>query len=165
MTSHSLTGQIEQDVFRAVMRTLASSVTVITSQHDGQEHGMTATAVCSVCAEPPTILIVVNRTARTHPFIDASGTFAVNILAEDQRALSDRFSGKMTDQFAGVDYASGKAESPVLSGTAAHLECKVISQSNVGTHTIFVGEVIAGSAAGTQPLLYHEGRHKTLAPG
>jgi flavin reductase (DIM6/NTAB) family NADH-FMN oxidoreductase RutF len=89
------------------MRQLATSVTVITTDFGGSSHGMTATAVCSVCADPPTILIVVSRSARTHPIIVESGIFVVNILARNQSALSDRFAGKIVDQFAGIDYTPG----------------------------------------------------------
>jgi flavin reductase (DIM6/NTAB) family NADH-FMN oxidoreductase RutF len=130
---------IHRDLFRSVMRRLASSVTVITTSHGDHIHGMTATAVCSVCADPPTILIVVNRSARSHPMIDGSGTFVVNILADDQQVIAERFGGKLEDQFVGVDYRVGGSSVPILRGAAAHLECRVMSQNDVGTHTVFVG--------------------------
>lgn len=76
---------VSADAFRAVMRQLAGSVAVITTEGNGKLHGFTATADCSVCAEPPTILIAVNKSARTHPHIDRKGIYAVNILADDQR--------------------------------------------------------------------------------
>jgi flavin reductase (DIM6/NTAB) family NADH-FMN oxidoreductase RutF len=161
---HDVTPElVDRSVFRSVMRKLASSVTVITTFYEGQPHGMTATAVCSVCAEPPTILIVVNRSARTHPLIDASGIFVVNILADDQRALGERFAGKMTDQFSGILYRPGQGGGPILEGTAAHLDCLVTSQTDVGTHTIFIGQVIGGDFGAARPLIYHEGAYATLA--
>jgi flavin reductase len=153
---------IEKNIFRTVMRQLAASVTVITTDFGGSSHGMTATAVCSVCADPPTILIVVNRSARTHPIIAESGIFVVNILARNQSVLSDRFAGKIVDQFAGIDYTPGIEGSPVLSGTAAHLECRVVAANDVGTHTIFIGQVIDGNAVSTQPLIYYNGKYVGL---
>jgi flavin reductase (DIM6/NTAB) family NADH-FMN oxidoreductase RutF len=154
---------ISRDRFRSIMRRLASSVTVITMSHGDHVHGMTATAVCSVSADPPTILIVVNRSTRSHPLIDSSGFFVVNILAESQRALAERFAGKSADQFAGVDYRLGDTIGPVLQDAAAHLECRVVGQSDVGSHTVFIGEVIGGGASGALPLLYHNGRYARLA--
>jgi flavin reductase (DIM6/NTAB) family NADH-FMN oxidoreductase RutF len=154
---------INRDVFRSVMRRLAASVTVITTSHGDHIHGMTATAVCSVCADPPTILIVVNRSTRSHPMIDASGTFVVNILADDQRALAERFAGRLADQFEGVEYRVGDTSGPILQGAAAHLECQVVSQSDVGTHTVFVGRVVGGDVADVFPLIYHDARYATLS--
>src|SRR5258708_1587539 len=77
--------------FKLVMRNIASSVAVITVEHEGRKHGMTATALCSVSAAPPTILIVVNRSARTHPIISEARRFTVNILAVHQAELAGRF--------------------------------------------------------------------------
>jgi len=154
---------IDPDLFRSVMRRLASSVTVITTAHGDGIHGMTATAVCSVCAVPPTILIVVNRSARSHPLIDSSRTFVVNILAEDQQEIAKRFAGKLEDQFVGVGYHVGGTSGPILHGAAAHLECKVASQSDVGTHTVFVGEVVGGDVAEAFPLVYHDGRYPAFS--
>lgn len=154
---------IDPDLFRSIMRRLASSVTVITTAHGDHIHGMTATAVCSVCAVPPTILIVVNRSARSYPLIDGSGSFVVNILAEGQHEIAKRFAGKLEDQFVGIDYRVGGTSGPILRGAAAHLECKVASQSDVGTHTVFIGEVVGGDVAEAFPLVYHDGRYPALS--
>ena len=65
----------EADQFRSTMRKLAAGVTVITTSYQGALHGMTATAICSVSADPPTVLVAVNRTARTRPNIEGAGFF------------------------------------------------------------------------------------------
>ena len=146
------------DDFRAAMRKFAASVTIVTTNSDGQPHGMTATAVSSVSADPPTILVVINRTARTHPLIGSAGAFAVNLLARDQQGLANRFSVKHPDQFDGIDYfESPHIRAPVFYGVASFVECRLISQKDVGTHTVFFGEVLHCGTAGAVPLLYYEG--------
>jgi flavin reductase (DIM6/NTAB) family NADH-FMN oxidoreductase RutF len=162
----SLDPKIRANDYRLAMRKFAASVTIITTGSGDQLHGMTATAVCSVSAEPPTILVVINRTARTHPLIGNAGFFTVNILAEDQRSLADRFSIKHPNQFEGISHnPSRNTKSPVLSGAAAYLECKLIRQVDVGTHTIFLGEVLHCNPSDANPLLYYEGRYSELALG
>ena len=154
----------EADQFRSTMRKLTAGVTVITTSYQGALHGMTATAICSVSADPPTVLVVVNRTARTHPKIEGAGFFAVNILAKEQRSLADRFGRKLADQFEGVEYAHGeRTTSPIMVGVAASLECELVKTVDVGTHTIFVGRVVHCCASESDPLAYCEGRYARVA--
>lgn len=164
MTQQPDVKAIDADLFRALMRRIASSVAVITTAHDGHLHGMTVTAVASVSAEPARLLIVVNRTTRSHPLISASRSFTVNMLAETQRDLGARFSAKSDDQFADVAYEIGPTGSPILKGSAAHLECRLVSETDMGTHTIFVGEIVGGALSTANPLLYHDGAYKWLTP-
>ena len=155
---------LDPAAFRSVMRSLAASVTVVTTAHEGVLRGLTATAMCSVSAEPPTVLVVVNRSAQSHGLIAASQFFIVNILADDQQWLAEQFGSKTPTPFAGVGYRHAPAGGPVLHGTAGYLECSVIGANDVGTHTIFVGVVNAGARSGRLPLLYHDGRYGLFAP-
>jgi flavin reductase (DIM6/NTAB) family NADH-FMN oxidoreductase RutF len=150
---------IDTDDFRAVMRQLVGSVAVITTEGDGVFYGFTATAVCSVCAAPPTILIVVNKSARTHPHIDRKGVFAVNSLADNQKNIAQHFATKSDDQFSSVSYLLSKHGVPILQGVAAHLECEIKNRIPIGTHTVFVGEVIGTSVEPRAPLVYHDAQY------
>ncbi len=154
---------IDCETFRNVMRKLAGSVTVVTTEGDGTFHGFTATAVCSVCAEPPTILIVVNRSARTHPYIHQKGVFAVNILADNQAHIANLFASKSSEQFANVSYAVTPRGVPVIEDAAAFIECNIDQQHEVGTHTIFIGRVLGGGAAENLPLIYHDANYARVA--
>jgi flavin reductase (DIM6/NTAB) family NADH-FMN oxidoreductase RutF/nitroreductase len=151
-------------LFKSLMRNIASSVAVITTNQEGTPHGMTATAVCSVSADPATILIVVNRSTRSHPIITAAKEFTVNILAEDQHALGDRFASKSDNPFDGIGHRLGVTGSPILEGAAAYLECATVSEIDAGTHTIFIGRVIGGDVSTALPLVYHEGAYKSVSP-
>lgn len=156
-------GAVDRDTFRQAMRAVASSVVVITTCHDGHMHGMTATAFSSVTADPPTVLIVVNKSTRSHPLISGSGAFVVNILSAEQRQLSDFFAGKNDDQFASVDFTPGRNNAPLISGAAAHLDCEIFSETVCETHTIFLARVISASTAKGEPLVYHDGRYKKIS--
>jgi flavin reductase (DIM6/NTAB) family NADH-FMN oxidoreductase RutF len=162
MTTESSSISADRDSFRRAMRAVASSVAVITTCHDGHLHGMTATAFSSVTADPPTVLIVVNQSTRSHPLISGSRAFVVNFLAQSQRHLSDLFAGKATDQFLSVDFTPGRNEAPIIDGAVAHLDCETISETTCGTHTIFLARVIDASASHKGPLLYHDGQYKPI---
>lgn len=160
--THSTAATIEAPVFRQLMRAVASGVTVVTTLHHGSPHGMTATAFTSVSADPPTVLIVLNKTTRSHPLVSASRRFVVNMLHEGQTGLGNHFSGKVEDQFAGIGYRTGELGAPVLDGVVSYFECETVNEVDAGTHTIFLGRVVAGAANDASPLLYHAGRYTAL---
>lgn len=153
---------IDPQHFRWIMRSLVNGVTVITTSTAGRLHGMTATAFSSVSADPPTVLVVLNRSARTHSLVRASRRFAVNVLAQDQVELSNRFAGKHDSPFDGVDHALSAHGIPVLSGVLAALECETIHEVDVGSHTIFVGCVLNGLRSESAPLVYHDGSYRSV---
>ena len=161
--SHPVTGQdFDERVFKAVMRKLAGTTCIISTGRDDGLHGLTATAVCSVSAEPPTILVVINRSSRTHPHIDANKAFTVNLLAEGQRAIAELFASKTPDQFAQIEHSRLDDSCPVIDGAAAFLHCRVKHQLDVETHTIFIGEVMDGGVTAEKPLVYYDSGFWTL---
>lgn len=153
---------ISADQFKQVMRRFAASVNVITSADGAIKNGMTATAVCSVTADPPSALIVVNKSNRSHPIIHMTRSFAVNVLSSSQRHVATNFASRLPDPFAQVPYTTGKTGCPLITGAEAHIECVVMEQVDVGTHTIFIGRIISTEAANGEPLLYHEGQYRGL---
>jgi len=120
---------------------------VITSKKGEQINGQTANALIQVAAEPPAIAIGLNRKNLTNEFIKESKVFAVSILSQDAPLnLIGQFgfkSGRDINKFDQVNYKLGKTGAPiVLDNTLAYLEVKVTQEMDVGTHTIFVGEVL-----------------------
>lgn len=143
------------DDFKAAMRRFATGVTIVTTAHEGKVHGFTANAFASVSADPPTVLICVNRGASAHPLIAASGRFCANILSLDQLALAERFAGgEPRQRFEGVEYRLGPSGSPILAGTVAHVDCLVTEELTSSTHTIFLGKVIDAGSQDVAPLGY-----------
>ena len=145
------------DDFRAAMRRFVTGVSIVTTSLDDRIHGFTVNAFASVSAEPPTVLICVNRIATAHPLIAASQRFCVNILALEQRALAERFAGgEPRSRFEGVAYRIGPSGSPVLDGTVAHVDCRVTEELTASTHTIFLGEVLEAGSRDGAPLGYFD---------
>ena len=148
------------------MRRFATGVSIVTTSLDGRIHGFTVNAFASVSAEPPTVLICVNRVATAHPLISASQRFCVNVLALDQRALAERFAGgEPRSRFEGVAYRIGPSGSPVLAGTVAHFDCRVTEELTASTHTIFLGEVLDAGARDGAPLGYFDRAYRDLRIG
>lgn len=141
--------------FKAAMRCVPTGVTVATSLKDDELRGITLNAFSSVSADPPMILICVNRDARTYLYIATSRIFCVNVLAADQRELAERFSGKMRErQFDDIAYISGETGAPILPGAIAHFDCEVFEEHQVASHSIFIGRVVSASSREGSPLGY-----------
>src|SRR3954468_23835361 len=94
--SASASQPVDAGQFKIGMRTLAGAVNIITSFHSGHRYGMPATAVCSASAEPPTVLVCINKLATTHNAVTKSKMFCVNVLRADDWQLSTTFSGGQT---------------------------------------------------------------------
>ena len=154
--------------YRNAISRFLSGVSVVTSRHAGVAQGITASAVCSVTLEPPTLLVCLNRQSATCQAVTESGNFCVNVLGEQQRAVAQIFSTKSKDKFAeleaieGEKIVEGESGTPLLRGAIAQLECRVTSHTDVGTHRIFFGEVLATAASDGEPLAYFRGQFAAL---
>ncbi len=150
---------VDAATFRRTMRHYPTGVTVVTSTHEGERRGMTATAFASVSAEPPLVLVCVNREARSYLYIAATGLFCVNILAGDQEELALRFSGGIRDkQFAGLAHRSGLTGAPILDDALAYFDCEVEQETRAGSHSVFIGRVVDCDGRTGEPLGYFDGR-------
>lgn len=154
--------------FKHGMRQLAASVNIITVMHDGVRDGLTATAVCSIAAEPPHLLVCVNASAGAHGPIHRSGAFCLNVLARDQEAIARRFAGmdgsQRTERFALGEWAALSTGAPVLKDALANFDCIVVREIEAATHTIFIGRVLAvRSDPHGEPLIYGDGRFTGMA--
>ncbi|MBV8152575.1 MAG: flavin reductase family protein [Candidatus Eremiobacteraeota bacterium] len=138
------------------MRRFPTGVTIVTTVHEGVPYGFTANAFTSVSIDPPTILICVNREASSHPIIAQSGIFCVNILSNDQVEIAQRFADKSArgDRFAGLPTHALLTGAPVIDGALAYVDCRLSEEHSAGTHTVFLGEVVASGAQSGAPLGY-----------
>jgi flavin reductase len=150
----------------AAMGRHVSSVCVITTQRDGKKYGLTATAMTSVCAEPPRLLVCINKTGSSHDMILAAGTFCVNVLDEHQDNLGKAFAGMMGkdfDRFSLGKWHELTTGAPVLKDAAAVFDCKVDQVIDQFTHSIVIGEVLSAQIGRAgDPLLYGARRFRTL---
>ncbi len=122
-------------------------VYIIASQKDGKINGQIANTAFQITSDPPTIAISINKQNLTHQFIEASKVFTVSILSKfAPMTLIGKFgfkSGRDIDKFADTKHKSGQTGAPiVLDNTIGFLECEVLSTTDVGTHTIFIGKVV-----------------------
>ena len=152
--------------YKLGMRNLAGAVNIITSLGDGRPCGMTATAVCSAAAEPPTVLVCINQLTATHGAIAESGVFCVNVLRHEDKELSALFSGaqKGEGRFRAEQWTRLATGAPVLKDALVSFDCRVVNRLVHGTHTIYLGEVqqLAIGRKG-KPLLYSDGQYAKLA--
>ena len=161
-----MSGPVSADQYKLGMRALAGAVSILTSDHDGRRFGMAATAVCSVSADPPTVLVCINRANTTHDAVAASGAFCINVLRAEQRELSALFSGtqKGESRFQSGQWTRLATGAPVLRSALVSFDCRVSNRLSHGTHTVFLGEV-ARLAIGDKgrALLYADGQYAKLA--
>lgn len=150
--------------FRHVMGHFPTGVTVITTTHDDELHGMTANAVTSVSLDPVLILVCLGREARTALAIQKAGRFAVNILREDQEHMSRRFAAPGQDHFDGLDVEEGPDGLPLLPNCLAYLTCRTTELVAAGDHDIILAEVEHAQANGGNPLVFFLGGYRRL-PG
>ena len=144
--------------FRHAMRRVPTGVTVVTTLKEGEPRGITVNAFASLSLDPPSLLICINREARSYLFISSSRIFCVNVLAGDQRTLAEHFSGKVRDgQFAEIAYTVDTSGAPVLSGAVAHFDCELAEEYHIGSHSILIGRVLSCSARPGSPLGYFNG--------
>lgn len=126
---------------------LGYGVYVVCSRKGKKFNGQIANTVFQVASEPPTIAVAINRNNLTHEFITQSKVFTVSILSQDTPLpFIGHFgfkSGRDIDKFEGINYKIGETQAPVvMDNTLAYLEAKVIKHVDVGTHTIFIGELV-----------------------
>ncbi|MDF2995637.1 MAG: nitrilotriacetate monooxygenase component protein [Xanthobacteraceae bacterium] len=153
---------VDGAAFRAAMRELAAGVTLITAQGEDGPRGLTATAVCSVSADPPTLLVCVNRATEGHAAISAAGAFCVNVIAHEHQLLAEHFAGRSgargAERFAYGAWRRLATGAPVLEDAIAAFDCRVAQALDWGTHTVFLGAVAATqSAASGRPALVYRG--------
>jgi flavin reductase (DIM6/NTAB) family NADH-FMN oxidoreductase RutF len=143
----------------------ATGVAVITTRDPaGKPFGLTMSAITSLSLDPPLFLICVDKRSNTlQPILD-SKAFAINILANDQQAISNTFAGKSEEKFAKVAHHSGELGMPVIDGVHGAAEFSVIAEYPGGDHVIIVGEVRSIETLAVDPLLYFRGKYGAFAP-
>jgi len=152
--------------FRHVLARFATGVVVVTGSTPDGPAGLTCQSFSSLSLDPPLVLLSTARSSKTWPRIEATGRFAVNVLAADQADLSERFAVSGGDKFAGVPWRTGALGNPLLAGSIAHLECDVHAVHDGGDHVIVLGRVRALEAPGLEresPLVYFRSAYRSLA--
>ena len=147
---------MDRESFREACARYATGITIATVIGvDGRPQGLTANSFSSVSWTPPLVLVCVDIRASVHAHFYASDSFGINILAEDQQAVSNRFASSGEDRFDDVKWNEGALGVPLIEGALAHMECRTTHRHLAGDHTIFVGEVVRATAREGRPLVYY----------
>jgi flavin reductase (DIM6/NTAB) family NADH-FMN oxidoreductase RutF len=149
------------------MGRFATGVTIVTVDLDGEVHGMTANAFASVSLDPMLVLVCVDHTTRTHAHLHAKKRFGINVLCENQRAISEYYARPERDhehaeQEAGARFDRTQHGTPMLRGALAYLECRLHSAQDAGDHTIFIAEVEDVVVREGEPLLFFRGKYRKV---
>jgi flavin reductase (DIM6/NTAB) family NADH-FMN oxidoreductase RutF len=150
MNSAVCTIEIDREVssqdFRGAMRRLAGGVSVITVGQGNDITGMTVTSVSSLSADPPTLIVSINRESSSWPLLKRHGFFGVNILTADQIDIAERFSGKDglkgAARFAGAQWITRLSGVPLLAGALSAIDCEVEDIVERHSHAIVIGRVL-----------------------
>ena len=160
MNSSSATTQDPSDLraLRDVLGSFVTGVTVVTTiDTDGTRWGLTANSFSSLSLDPPLIVWSQSLNARSHLVFRRADRFAINILAEDQIDLANRFASRSPDKFEGVATVAGLGDVPLIDGTLAVLECVRESIFPGGDHVLFVGRVERMASRPLRPLAFGQG--------
>jgi flavin reductase (DIM6/NTAB) family NADH-FMN oxidoreductase RutF len=158
--------------FRDALSEFATGVTIIATREPQAAPvagepcyaGFTANSFNSVSLDPPLVVWSLGNDARTLAAFERCGRYAISVLAQDQVEIARRFALPHADRFAGVPYALGWAQAPLIEGAVAWFECRHHSQQAAGDHVLFIGEVVRCTRRHGAGLVFHHGRFRTTAP-
>jgi flavin reductase (DIM6/NTAB) family NADH-FMN oxidoreductase RutF len=166
MSSEGFTGRaapVSSQEFRAACGRFATGVTIATVlDSERQPHGLTVSSFTSVSLDPPLISICLGHAVTAIDLFREANFFGINILDEDQQAISERFARKGLDRFDGVGWTLGEYGVPLIEGVLAGIECQAERRITAGDHDIFVGRMVATRVRDGAPLLHFSGEYRKL---
>jgi len=139
---------VSSQEFRDAMARLGAAVNIITTDGAAGQGGITATAVCSVTDDPPTLLVCLNRTSPRSALFLTNRVLCVNTLSAGQSAFSNAFyapsdEAAMASRFAVGVWGKLVTGAPVLEGAAASFDCRITEVMEQGTHSVVFAKVQA----------------------
>jgi flavin reductase (DIM6/NTAB) family NADH-FMN oxidoreductase RutF len=166
MSSEGFPGRpapVASEEFRRACGRFATGVTIATVRDShGVPHGLTVSSFTSVSLSPPLVSFCLGHAVSLIDIFRESNYFGINVLAENQRDLSERFARKGHDRFQGVGWTPGETGVPLIDGVLAAIECRVEHRFPAGDHDIFVGLTVASRVTEGQPLLYFASGYRKL---
>jgi flavin reductase (DIM6/NTAB) family NADH-FMN oxidoreductase RutF len=153
---------VEPGEFRRSMRCLAGGVTIVTTADTERRLGLTVTGICSLSADPPALIVCINRQAEAHDLIASTRRLCVNLLGKHHRSLAESFAGrhgaKGEGRFQRGEWGRLATGSPWLKDSISAFDCAIVDSWTFATHSVFVCHVIAtGDVIDEEPLVYFDG--------
>jgi flavin reductase (DIM6/NTAB) family NADH-FMN oxidoreductase RutF len=166
MTTQPFSESSDPELLRQVMRHWTTGVTVVTSaflidQRENLSHGMTVNSFTSISLNPPVVHVSLANNTRTHALVQRSGVFGITILGADQGEIADRFAGRVgdeADRFKDLAIFQLVTGAPLIEGGLACLDCRVRTTLEVGSTTVFFGDVVAAREKHDNPPLVYFNR-------
>ncbi|PVH28833.1 flavin reductase family protein [Pararhodobacter oceanensis] len=144
--------------YRRALGSFPTGVTIVTAfDEQGEPWGLTANSFTSVSLDPPIISVCVAKNGRVFPTLAKASTFAVNILADEQRDLAMHFASNTENRFAGTPWQRQGEGAPLFPEAAACLDCVVHERVDAGDHEILLGRVVHYTHTANPPLTYCRG--------
>lgn len=128
--------------FRQVLGHFPTGVVVVTAADDQGPVGLAIGSFASVSLDPPLVGFFPGATSSSWPRIEAAGSFAVNVLGEEQEDVCRVFASKGDDKFATIGWKPGRTGAPILNDVTAFIECEIESVMPAGDHAFVLGRVI-----------------------
>jgi flavin reductase len=157
-----------KEAFLGAMARVVSSVTIVTTDGPAGRFGVTVSAMSSVSADPPMLLVCINKRSPASKGVTANRRFGVNVLAADQVEVARIFAGRPRAgtpfDFTATEWVEQVTGSPILKHAVAAFDCRLHHTHDEGTHRIFIGEVLEAVASPGDPLLYGRRTFKRPAP-
>jgi flavin reductase (DIM6/NTAB) family NADH-FMN oxidoreductase RutF len=154
----------DQRNYRDALGSYPTGVTVVAARdRRGRPVGITVNSFTSVSLEPPLVLWSIARSSANFADFAEASHFSVNVLAEDQVEISQRFARAGGDKFTGLRYTEGLAQIPLIPGSLAQLECATEARHDGGDHVIIIGRVLRIAWRDGEPLVFHRGRYRIAA--
>lgn len=157
---------VRRTEFLHAMRSVANSVSIVTTDGSAGRHGATVSAFCSVSADPPTLLICLRGDSRIASRVLANGSFCVNVLDESAGHLAERFAvrgeASASDRFVGVELEVA-AGAPWLTAVASAFSCRFVRHLTCGSHVIIIGEVLEVRQGSARPLARLDGHYGSVS--
>lgn len=146
--------------FRNAMGKFATGITIVTTEVNGEAHGMTANAFVSVSLNPKLVLVSIDKRAKMLGNIQNSKRFAISFLSASQQDESMRFAGQIKDE---ASYSFEKyGDLPVIKNALANIVCNLYNEVEAGDHILFIGEVTDLKVNDGNPLLYFGGKYHKI---
>jgi 3-hydroxy-9,10-secoandrosta-1,3,5(10)-triene-9,17-dione monooxygenase reductase component len=154
---------IDPKSLRRALGNFVTGVTVVTTRDaTGELAGLTVNSFTSLSLSPPLVMWSISLSAASFTAFESCSHFIVNVLAEDQIDLAERFARSGGDKFSGVAWHEGDVAIPSLDNVAASFSCRATLRYPGGDHVILIGEVLSYHQTDRAPLLYARGRYCQL---
>ncbi len=138
---------VDRDSFRDSMAHLGAAVNIVTTCGPAGQCGFTASSICSLTDDPPTLIVCMNRSSKQNAAFKANTVACVNTLTAGQKELSEIFAGRknldMPQRFAAAEWTAMTTGAPVLNGALVSFDCQIEQTLEIGSHSLFVCRVLA----------------------